>query len=505
MRNIFWLALLGCTSGGEDGKKPGSTDIIDGDTDTVATTQCGEITAFTVSAGAISTSVELSIELDVAAPVVAHCLPDTDPTHAFFAESTDVAETHTLRMTGLFPDEGYVCTAAADCPGPSQTPAEATFFAEPPPNTLRRVTVEKNPALGMTGAWTLAPYNLQPVGGKMYVVVWGPQGFLRWWYPLPGGLMIDAEALYDLDRDEIVWGGGGSPDGRLRIVDLWHGETYAWSPPGWQDVMFHHDAKRLEDGRLITLETRENVFGNNSWDGFGVRVHDDVTGQVDLEIDSQRYVDEGVLRAAGGLFDNDPYHANWVDLKELATGPKLYVSLCFDESILALDGVTGDVLWHLGANKGWTLLDAAGSPLDDGYLPQCQHGLEILGDDHLLVYDNGRNRGFSTAQEWTIDPVTRTATQLWLWQEPGWDEAVLGDIDLLPDDRVLITAATFIGTSEIVEVDRATGDVASRIRLDSGGYTYRSERYSGCDLFSDTTVCDTLAARHEEVSTLLTP
>ena len=291
----------------------------------------------------------------------------------------------------------------------------------------------------------------------------------------------------------------------MRIVDLWNQELYAFAPLGWEQDRFHHDAKRLDDGRLITLEAQLNTDGvGGVWDGFGIKVHDPTTGVVELDIHSQRYVDEGVLDTAGG-FDFNPYHANWMDLKDDgAGGSTLYVSLCFDQTILALDGVSGDVKWHLGTGKGWTVQDASGAALTEDALPQCQHGLEVLSPNHLLVYDNGQDRDSSQAQEWTIDPVSKTATREWMWTEAGWSEPFLGDIDLLDGDRVFLTMATFFGNSELVEVDRATGGVASRMEL-LGGYTYRAERYLGCDLFHDIDACEDLATRHEAVASLLTP
>ena len=73
----------------------------------------------------------------------------------------------------------------------------------------------------------------------------------------------------------------------MRIVDLWDGERYAWAPTGWPDTDFHHDGKRIADGRLMTLEGRPNRSGARSFVGFGLRAHDPETGEVSFELDSQ--------------------------------------------------------------------------------------------------------------------------------------------------------------------------------------------------------------------------
>jgi len=338
-------------------------------------------------------------------------------------------------------------------------------------------------------------------GISTHVVVWDDLGRVRWWYLTPGGVGLDIEALLT-PQGTVVWGGGFTSEGRVREVDLWGDELYAFAPAGWQQTLFHHDAKQLVDGRLLTLEIRDNQRGNDTWEGFGIRAHDPATGLVSIDIDSQRYVDEGRLEVPPG-WDDDPYHANWVDLSP--DGSKVYVSLCFAQQILALDAVTGDLLWQAGPGLGWSTVDTAGAPVPEGALPQCQHGLEVLGDDHFLVYDNGQNRNESAASEWIFDAVSRTAELQWAWTEPGWSEPFLGDIDDLGNDRVLITQATFFGPSQVIEVDRASGQIASRLSFDNGGLTYRAERYDACELFSDATACGELGARHALFEATLTP
>jgi hypothetical protein len=182
------------------------------------------------------------------------------------------------------------------------------------------------------------------------------------------------------------------------------------------------------------------------------------------------------------------------------------VSLCFDRTILAVDPATSEVRWRFGPGLGWTLSDAQGLPLDEAALPQCQHGIEVDGH-RLLLYDNGRDRGESQAVEWLLDPATLTATRTWQWTEPGWFVDIWGDVDELGSERVLVTEANRCGSglaSSIVEVDRATGAVASRLVLPVGSGTYRAERYDGCDLFANTRWCSALAERRAALDAFFT-
>lgn len=78
----------------------------------------------------------------------------------------------------------------------------------------------------MTGAWTLGPYRLQDFTGTTWLVIWGPDGRVRWWRPLPTGVGQWVEARYDTFDDKLVWGGGMSSEGRQHVVDMWDGDTY---------------------------------------------------------------------------------------------------------------------------------------------------------------------------------------------------------------------------------------------------------------------------------------
>ncbi|MEZ4235623.1 MAG: aryl-sulfate sulfotransferase [Myxococcota bacterium] len=451
--------------------------------------------------GPIATDRALQVRLSEPATVAALCTLDAEPGERHLVVSDVSATDHELRFQGLLPDGAYTCQVAPTCPTMVGTPATVTVTAGSAP-PLPTLEVEVDPTLGMTGYWTLLTFvNGACSANGRYIALYDPMGVARWWYALPDSLWIDVEALYDPDDHTIVWGGGEGPDGRARIVDLWEGEQYATAWPGWEDDDFSHDAKRLPDGRLLTLQYEPNSAGGPQFIGFRVRVHDPDALSIDVDLPSQRYVDEGVLEPGDASpLGNDPYHANWVDLEEQAGEDRLFVSLCFDWSILSLDPATGDVRYRLARDEGWTVLDESGAEIGEDALPQCTHGDEVTGDDTLLVYDNGQGRGYSQIAEWAVDPQTRTAQRLYQWDEPGWHETTLGDVDVLAGDRLLVTEAhadcwSPIGVdfSQIVEVDRATGAVASRMTFPAqGDTTYRAERYGGCEMMSSVRACPAL-------------
>ena len=526
------LALWGCGSEGEpsdsNGSPPSSTTEPTGSTatspDPTGTTTpttptsstgttgtvdpCGadpslSVLSVTPSVGMIETLLQVDITLSAPASVAVQCTSDTTPDEVFFAESTASATAHTVRLSGLVPRTDYSCSVAPTCPTLAGPATPFVHTVGEPPTDLRKLTITEDPALGRGGSWWAAPFTLNVFNGDTWLVVWGPDGTARWWYPAPNGVGMWVEFLWHADLGGFVWGGGMHEEGRIRQIDLWDGEVWAFAPAGWQNEEFHHDGKRLPDGRMLTLEIRNNHQGNLDWDGFGMRVVDPVTNLVDWDFNSQSLVVSGDLPPASGGFDVDPWHANWADYVETPTGPMAYVSLCFGRRILAIDATTGTLAWQFGADLGWTIQDVYGAPLPDSVYPQCQHGIDVAGDV-LLVYDNGQDRNQSLAQEWQIDPVTQTATLLWSWSEAGWSEDYIGDIDYLPNGRIFVTEATQQGESELVEVDRATGLVASRAVMTSG-YTYRSQLYAGCDLFQSVKECPASKARYDALATLLAP
>lgn len=502
MRGVIVVIAMSCAPDPPPTSPPG-----DPGTPTLPTGPCAPdpdqaVLSAKLGHGPTTNQLEVSLELAVPSPAALLCTADDDADEQHLVESSTPSARHALRLDGLLPETAYTCTAAPTCPIPTAPPETLSVVTGPWPSSIPRARIEVNPRLGLTGAWTLL--NKPLLNGESWLVVYDDAGIPRWWHRVADDL-FDVEVLYHPEDHSVVWGGGYSPEGRARVVHLWDGETYSADLPGWKYTNYHHDAKRIDDGRILTLEVQPNQAGFSSWDGFRVVLHDPASQTLAFEAESQRYVDEGLLRTAGGWFDTDPYHANWMDWRQTPRGPELYVSLCFSWQLMAIDGDSGDVLWQLSAGRGWTVLDEAGEPLPESALPQCQHGVEVDGD-RFLLYDNGHDRPFSQAVEWEIDGINRVARKLWAWSEPGWSEDFLGDVDYLEGDRILITKGRFggfFGASEIVEVDRATGAVASRMTFSGNEGAYRAERYGGCELFRSVRHCPELAERLEALEPAL--
>lgn len=461
----------------------------------------GTTVAMTAARGPIAASIALTVTTSEPVGVAVRCSADGDPSEAHLLEDATLSTGHELHLLGLLPDTDYTCLAVPTCPS-GASPARASLHTAAPEAELATLEVERHPKLAPTGAWTLSLYK-RVLHARGALVVWDLEGRPRWWHPVDPSLNMAMEVLLDPDRKTLVYGGGRSPFGIPTVVDLWDGtETPAAMPP-WEDEMYHHDGKRLPDGRLLGLQAVANHVGPVTFEGFGVRTFDPATGAVEVVLDSQVLLDAGSLPPA--LPGSDPYHINWLDLVDTSSGPVLYASSYTLRRILAIDATTKTVLWDLRAGQGWTVLDADGTPLPDDDLPQGQHGPEVDGDE-LWVYDNGVERGSSRVERWRIDRDTHTATRLWWWTEPGWFEATFGDVDVLGGGRILITQGTFHcceTRSSVVEIDVASGEVVGRWTVPEPEMPmYRAERYDGCSLFSRLGTCSERDARDAELAPL---
>jgi outer membrane protein assembly factor BamB len=429
----------------------------------------------------------VTLTLTEAADAALLCQADDEPDDRVLLESSS-AGAHSFRLQGLRAGATYRCAAGPTC-------APRAFTVEP-------LSARFAPEVEVTGeapeGWLLAGVLTRGCRGPGTLALFDPAGRVRWDAPLR-----DARMDFEVQQigDGVILYGGATPTTGPAAVHLWDGVLWEAQLP--DDREFHHDAKQLADGRVLTLEARDNVAGGQSWRGFGVRAFDPATMAVSYEYDSQAAFDQGALPAGSG----DVWHANWVDLLDHGDGPRLYVSLCYPSQVLAIDATTGQVEWVFGPGGDFALFDTAGDPLPDEQFTQCQHGLDVSADGRrLLAYDNGRERDASRVVEYALDPEAVRATLSWEWTD-GWRENILGDADWLPDGDVLVTQGhpeCYDGPgdrTEIVKVDPATGTERWRFAfVDPWMAVYRSELLDGCALLANVGQCRDLEPRWAELA-----
>jgi hypothetical protein len=442
---------------------------------------------------------ELTVAVTVsdAASVAVACQLRDDPAEVHLAEGVAPAEAHELRLAGLLADQTYDCVAAAVCPATAE-PVAFEVRTGPDRDDLPGIRTQGGPDAGTE----YVLLNASPdCGGQGQLIVVDRDGRIRWWYEPPLGVGQSLEFRYH-GGDRFVWGGGWGPNelGRPRVLDLYEGEVYdsGGDIPNVSQSDFHHDGKELPDGRMLTLEEVDV----DNFRGFRVRRITSGSG-VDFDYHSQRARDEGHLPGGFG----DAWHANWADVVDEV----LYVSLCNLGRVVAVDVATGDWLWTFGVGGDFDLVDTAGQPLGDDEYTQCQHGLEYrASDDHLLVYDNGWDRGYSRVTEYEIDQAAGEATLLWTWTEPDWFETTLGDADWLASGNVLIGAghAECFSSNRgdhttVLEVDPVSGDKVWELQYtEIDRMAYRADSADACSLFANARYCDEVGERLDVLAAL---
>ena len=498
-------------SGGETGldsetDTSGETDT-DTDTDTAIDTDTGETAdPCTLAPSIVSIDAaapadhpltrDVRVTLTQPVPLAMACVNVADPAEVHYQESP-AAVNHAVAVTGLLSASSYHCAAAPLCPDATVSPVTLDIQTETLDSRFPPLHVEMDPERALAGG----PYTLTNIHTSCEsdstgrLLIFDPDGQLRWYHELPDRMNSGLEAR-STGNGSIVWGGGSSSESAAERLNLLGEVEYKVTFPGADREVFHHDGKQLADGRLMTLTESTVDYLGTTRTGFVLRTHPIGSEVPDWQWESETAVSAGTLPGGAG----DVYHANWMDLLDTDDGLTAYVSLCAVDLVLAIDVASGAVRWTFGPGGDFTLVDATGRPLRDSEYPQCQHGLDVDGD-RVILYDNGWERGYTRVAQYTLDATTRVATEDWVWAGDDWFEQTLGDADWLPDDHFLVTkahpeclSASPGAHSEIVEVDRPTGEVVWRLTFDEITTSiYRAQRIDGCEIFDDVRYCPAVA------------
>lgn len=439
----------------------------------------------------------LTVTTTAPAELAAVCTLDADPAERHLARATAPGLTRAIRVPGLLADSAYTCRVTPI--RPRGAAAEVAVTTGPLPDDVPETEVlrwdDTNPDLYVLANWSDATDYSTGL-----LLVFDPQGRVRWWARTPDNVGPSVEFVY-LGGDRFAWGGGWTPNaaGRPRLLDLYDGEIWdsGSAIPDVESSAFHHDGKRLWDGRWATLEAVQVLGEESSFGGFQVRILDPETNTVASTYDAQRAVDEGHLPSGSW----DAWHANWVDTQPTPEGgQELLVGLRNLSSVISVDADTGDWRWRFGPGGDFVLQDASGAPLGDEGYPSWLHA-PVWDGETLLVYDNGVSAAQTRVVAYTLDTQEQTATLDWSWTEDGWYEAYLGSVRWLPDGHVLVGSGhaepystTPGGRTAIFEIDpERTEKLWQLTYTDVNAMAYRASWADGCDLFNNAAICATVA------------
>jgi len=188
-----------------------------------------------------------------------------------------------------------------------------------------------------------------------------------------------------------------------------------------------HDFRWLDDGRIIQLGVKEHPWPDGRLEKIesGYIYITDEEGNVLLEWDSFDHVPIELSVAPvedWSMRTYDYFHMN--NVTPLSDGNYL-VSARHTQTIMKIDGTTGDVLWHMGKGRAneFTFID---DPYN-GF--SHQHASYELDNGNILLLDNGldHTQKLSRVLEYKVDEIAKTATLVFSKEFPTYQAYVAGN------------------------------------------------------------------------------
>ena len=172
----------------------------------------------------------------------------------------------------------------------------------------------------------------------------------------------------------------------------------------------------------------------------------------------------------------DYVHANAIEFED--DGTILLCSRHLSE-ITKINTNTGNIVWRWGGpSNEFTFINDA-----DGM--SYQHDIKRLSNGNVILFDNGNYHAppRSSAKEYILDEVNKTATLVWSYYRPFGSGSVfskaMGSAHRLPNGNTLICWGLVIGQTaapSLTEVD-AAGNIVWEMEINSPDAIYRARRY----------------------------
>ncbi len=343
-----------------------------------------------------------------------------------------------------------------------------------------------------------------------YLVVLDAEGNIRWYLRGPGAGDLDVSFIGD---DQFLFGGMSLPSYAPTVVGLDKEVKFVATSEPDDDFIttgaYNHDAGLSRDGTSI-FALAYAKHPEYDAEGFVVKQFS-LENRLIWNWDSFSAIESGQLSDVSAIpaLEGDPFHANtiwdrWEDGKQV-----LYVSMRNNSMIIKIDHSTKDIVWHMGFEGDFELLEADGTPADLSRWFFNQHDIKY-DDGIMLVHDNGYDRSFLGGRSYTrvlrlqVDEAAMTVRILSEYTEDDWLEPFWGGYDVLENGHQLIAMGhcEFCEVpdskrSALLELDAANKPVWRAEFSSDTVMVYRSERIGGCELFNSLTYCPTLVNQRE--------
>lgn len=262
-----------------------------------------------------------------------------------------------------------------------------------------------------------------------------------------------------------------------------------------QGYGFHHHALELPNGNFVVSVTKD---GLETVEDFLIEI-DRSSGQIINEWDLRESLDQYRTTLTSDSVD-------WIHVNGLAYDPSDQTIIISGrtQGLIKLDW-NNEVRWILAPHEGWNT-NGRGQNLNNYLLAPLgqfgdlitdpavisgktthfqfdwawyQHAPKVLGNGHLLVFDNGFNRLFGQASEWSraveyeINSEDMTVRQVWEYGRDRGEETysfIVSDADYHPESNTVIMSPGAIqsGTKahgKVVEIDYDTREVVFEAKI----------------------------------------
>ncbi len=459
MAGMLGLALCACdeeTSGGPaDGGSPDAGLIISG------------LKVEAITANVLS----VYVSWKTATPATSAVEVGQGGAYAHRFRDDKLVTDHKVLVIGLLPDTEHTLRAVSvDGKGVTGRSAPQTYKPTPLPAHIPYGRVTIHDRRRAHAGWTLMSVNAAKRTGLVIsqdadfiptAVMYDMEGRPRWYNAHTLGRIGDVRLV---DNHVLAQSMADVAAGQPSALELdLAGKTVWTGPPqpiGSAHGHYHHQFEKLKSGRYLNLRSVMVglVVGDKiqeidkdhkvtwSWNTFDF-----------LRPDTNHHADDH------GVFSWTHINAVWPDE---ASGTML-VNARNLSTVYKVRMSDGEILWRFGSAG-----DFAPDPNVKYPWFEQPHGLELLPNGNLIMYDNGLlTRGFSRAVEYALDEQTRTSRIVWQYRggprgEGRWFVNYWGDADRLPNGNTLITAGTWKQghNSRLVEVTQG-GEVVWEMEL----------------------------------------
>lgn len=348
--------------------------------------------------------------------------------------SDTLTKNHEVVVVGMHADNDYVLRAFSETAAKEALQSQKMSFTTGSlPYEWMTGELDVYKPESVNDGWTITNLCTMTMQNHLVVVMYDMSGEVVWYFtPNDKVARIDTEVSWVDDQYVLVGPSVGQGDHPFETDLLgninWEGPLQTGTGMS-DDGSMHHVFHRVANNDYVTTynDVRDNIIG-------------DEIVQFDRDLNTvwswnfwDHYKPPSRL-GPGGTWT----HVNTVELD--LDNRYAYINAYAQSMFYKIDMDTGETIWRFGQGGDFDADPNVDYPWYGG-----GHGVENVGGDHWLIYDNGnQSRRFSRAIIYELNESTMASTVVWEYKgddaEDQWFSMSIGDADQLDNGNILITA-----------------------------------------------------------------